>query len=166
MGNPQSQDLIDRFAERVVLEPDGCWSWDGPHDSSGYGRFRLGAPGQLTTGTHRFAYEWLIGPILEGLDLDHLCRNVGCCHPDHVEPVTRAENLKRSDVALGIRTEATHCVNGHEFTPENTYIRTSGRRACRECKRAYDRRVYHANLELARRKGIEKYHAAKARREQ
>jgi len=63
----------------------------------GYARFNI-APGQ-SVHAHRFAYEELVGPIPEGLDLDHLCRNKTCVNPAHLEPVTRAENVRRAHIA-------------------------------------------------------------------
>jgi hypothetical protein len=81
---------------------------------------------------HRVAYELVIGQIPAGLELDHLCRNVVCVNPAHLEPVTRAENMRRRSAAQ------THCKHGHEFTPENTYYYWHGgrHRACRACGRA------------------------------
>lgn len=123
-----------RFMALVNIRPGMCWLWKGNH-SKGYGRFLVQSADQQTIASHRFAYLAFVGKIPEGLELDHLCRNTRCCNPEHVEPVTREENLRRSDVALGIRSAATHCASGHEFTKANTYIRTSGRRACKECNR-------------------------------
>lgn len=127
----------ERFVDRIVIREDGCWDWNGPHDSDGYGRFEIKNAEQQTIGAHRFSYLWLVGDISEGLVLDHLCRNVGCANPLHVEPVTVAENQRRGlNGAL-----KTHCKQGHEYTPENTLIRSTGRRWCRECRRAHDRRM-------------------------
>lgn len=90
---------------------------------------------------HRVAYEQARGPIPEGLELDHLCRNRACVNPDHLEPVTHRENLLRADTFAARHAAQTHCVNGHEFTPDNTYIRTrpEGGRECRACRKARNR---------------------------
>ena len=99
-----------------------CWNWTGPTVGP-YGK----RSGKLA---HRVVFELLVGDIPEGLELDHLCRNTLCVNPDHLEPVTRAENMRRRSVLYGA------CKNRHPFTPENTYRRPSGHRMCRACNRA------------------------------
>lgn len=84
---------------------------------------------------HRMAYELTRGPILEGLVIDHLCRNKACVNPAHLEAVSQRVNVRRG--LLGSRTA---CINGHEYTPENTFIERNGKRRCRTCQRATDRR--------------------------
>lgn len=79
---------------------------------------------------HRLAYARVNGAIPEGLEIDHVCRNKQCVNPLHLEAVTHNENIRRR------YADYTHCVNGHEYTPENTYIRTNGYRDCRVCIRA------------------------------
>jgi hypothetical protein len=117
---------------RISEGDDGCWEWHGYHDRDGYSGV---SGGHL----HRKVYEDLVGPIPEGLTIDHLCRNRGCVNPEHLEPVTHRENCRRGTQA-GVAAEnsaKTHCVHGHEFTPENTYYRPPGRtaRQCRQCQR-------------------------------
>lgn len=87
---------IDRIIDRILVG-DGCWVWPGAKNSQGYGR--IGAGGRTWAYTHRVVYEALVGPIPDGLDLDHLCRNPSCCNPAHLEPVTRTENSLRGHAA-------------------------------------------------------------------
>lgn len=79
----------------VSKENGGCWPWQGFTDFNSYGRFsRYGL-------AHRFAYEFLVGPIPKGLEIDHLCRNKSCVNPDHLEAVTHRENIRRDYRARG-----------------------------------------------------------------
>lgn len=127
---PPSAD--DRFWAKVdVGHPLGCWEWTGALSTKGYGRFNAGP---ALCQAHRYAYEALIGPIPDGLELDHLCRNRICVNPDHLEPVTTAENLRR-----GAGGPRPRCLRGHAFSESNTYYRPdNGRRQCRACRRERD----------------------------
>lgn len=121
-----------RFFDRVQPEPmSGCWLWTGAIAKNGYGRTSAGY-------AHRTAYELNVGPIPAGLDLDHKCRTRSCCNPEHLEPVTRSENLRRGDMArTGLshrNARKTHCKRGHEFTSANTYtVHGTGARQCKQC---------------------------------
>lgn len=84
--------------------------------------------------THRVAYEMLVGKIPEGMLLDHLCRNPSCCNPDHLEPVTPQENLLRGEGITSKNAAKTHCPNGHEYTPDNTWISKLNQRHCKTCR--------------------------------
>lgn len=121
-----------RFWGKVDKDgPNGCWLWTGAKFSNGYGCITLDRDEEgwhHTTTPHRFAYELVVGPVPEGLVLDHLCRNKGCCNPAHVEPVTQKVNVHRAGGA-----PKTHCKRGHEWTPENTRITRNGTRNCRAC---------------------------------
>jgi hypothetical protein len=118
---------------------DECWPWLGGKILSGYGSFKWDGRVQ---GAHRAAYEILVGPIPEGLYIDHLCRNPNCVNPAHLEPVTNWENVRRSPIAnAAVNARKTHCIRGHEFTPENTYYRVGGGRTCQVCRRL-SRRKY------------------------
>ena len=120
-----------------------CWTWTACLSAEGYGMFRLKRRTRLA---HRLAYEWLVGPIPLGLQLDHLCRNRACVNPDHLEPVTPKVNTQRSDAgkARGLQQRSlTHCLRGHPFNDLNTYKTPDGRRNCRTC-RALATARYHA----------------------
>lgn len=84
---------------------------------------------------HRIAYQLLVGPIPEGMQLDHLCRNRRCVNPDHLEPVTHAENVRRGLSGAYLRAR-THCPKGHPYDQANTYVSNSGSRNCRACHSA------------------------------
>ncbi len=110
-----------------------CWEYTGSRDKEGYGKARMNGKGWLA---HRLAYTLLVGEIAKDLQLDHLCRNHSCVNPDHLEPVTQAENMRRGVAAHMLRARAasiTHCKHGHPYTEENTY-RQNGKRYCRACK--------------------------------
>lgn len=131
----------DRFWSKVQSAPAmDCWLWLAGSDRWGYGRFfvRKESGRVVTISAHRWSFLMLRGNI-DGLLLDHLCRTPGCVNPWHLEPVTNAVNLSRQ-VAMNSRKAA--CKRGHAFTPENTGLRTDGRRRyCRECARmAYQAR--------------------------
>lgn len=122
-----------RFWSLVPEMPaDGCWLWRGPTKPSGYGTFNaLG----LAAVAHRVAYELSQGPIPAGLEIDHLCRNRACVRPDHLEPVTHQENVRRAPKHPGSwQRRLTHCKRGHPFTEDNIY-RLGNVRHCRECRR-------------------------------
>lgn len=119
--------IEERFWLHVSMpEGDGCWEWTSSKHAGGYGHHYIGR-GQVKA--HRYAYELLIGPIPEGLHLDHLCRNRACVNPAHLEPVTNAENSRRGAL------ERVACPKGHPYDEHNTMRTKQGDRACRECNR-------------------------------
>jgi hypothetical protein len=97
-SRPRGPALV-RWASKVRKMPDGCWQWIGATDSKGYGRFGRGGRAGGVAIVHRWTYEQFVGPIPTGLTIDHLCRNTSCVNPDHMEPVTRAENVRRANLA-------------------------------------------------------------------
>ena len=127
------------FKQKYRVDSEsGCWIWTGTKIWNGYGVYS----GQVA---HRKAYEIFVGPVPDGLDLDHLCRNRGCVNPAHLEPVTRSVNLRRG-------FEATGCKNGHGYSTETiTLIHTSSgqfHRRCIICHREQNRRAKRRKREL------------------
>lgn len=122
---------------------DECWSIEGQYcqDQHGYGQKYYDGRVQRS---HRIAYEILVGPIPDGLELDHLCRNPACYNPRHLEPVTHVENCRRG-TAGAHESVKTHCPQGHEYSDENTLVNTKGSRVCKMCK-AEIQRKYRARV--------------------
>lgn len=124
--------MIARLALKIDRSGD-CWEWTAGKSHNGYGLFWL--DGQMRY-AHRVTYESIVGPIPDGLDLDHLCRNRACVNPDHLEPVTRSENLRRGDGVVGRQMRRATCIRGHEFK----HVDSLGRRVCRICANENRRR--------------------------
>lgn len=128
---------IQRVIEKIgPTDTNGCWPWMGNRTNRGYGGAR-NEHGRGTT-AYREVYEILIGPIPEGLELDHLCRNPACVNPEHLEPVTGAENKRRAAEA----NYSPVCPRGHVFDSVNTYVGKDGYRKCRACRRDKAREKY------------------------
>lgn len=124
-----------RFMRKVRFDTSGCWTWVGSISSGGYGGFRIGgrSPG-FAAKAHRVSYEMFVGPIPDGLQLDHLCRNRACVNVKHLEPVTLRENNLRSDNVGGRNARVTHCPKGHEYAGDNLIYSAKYGRRCRACK--------------------------------
>lgn len=124
-----------------------CWGWTGSLTPSPgrYGVFhRREKKRIITMMAHRTTYELLVGPIPEGYTIDHLCKNHRCVNPEHLEPVPHGVNLLRGNTINAANATKTHCKHGHEFTPENTYIRPdTGCRMCKACNRDAQLRASH-----------------------
>lgn len=122
--------LPEKMLDRIMPEPNsGCWLWVGGCDRLGYGKFYSEKSMKCA---HRVVYEYVRGPIPSGLELDHLCRVTCCVNPDHLEPVTHQENMKRGFFS---ETLKTHCPHGHPYNTDNTHINPKGHRVCRTCLR-------------------------------
>ncbi|MGA5354024.1 HNH endonuclease signature motif containing protein [Streptomyces thermodiastaticus] len=130
----------ERFAEKINKSgpwslikgaPGQCWIWQAATNRKGYGIFSVNGGSTLA---HRFSYELHVGPIPDGLELDHRCRVRACSNPAHLEPVTHAENVRRGKAGAHYRNR-TECPQGHPYDDQNTYRRRNGGRACRQCDR-------------------------------
>lgn len=127
---PPLKRLLDKTAFNVKT---GCWEWTASVRPNGYGQFNLVG---VTRYAHRAAYTLLAGPIPNGFHLDHLCRVRHCVNPDHLEPVTQQENIRR-----GVEVRTT-CRKGHLYNEANTLRHANGARFCGECKRQRSRATY------------------------
>lgn len=142
----------DELQSNIKVRDDGCWIWTGAR-VRGYGivmREKHPGFGRTCVPAHRDVYELLVRPLEPHELLDHLCRSRACVNPDHVDPVTQKENLRRSARTQASRNAAkTHCPAGHEYAGTNL-IMHAGMRFCRECHRlrciAYNRRAREARL--------------------
>lgn len=128
---------VEKIGPTSVTRPElgRCWIWTAAKVSKGYGNFTL-ADGS-SEGAHRWAYKALVGPIPEGLTLDHLCRVRSCVNPAHLEPCPAVENYQRGDTGGLHHRLKTHCPKGHPYSGDNLYgyMRDgSPRRGCKTCR--------------------------------
>jgi hypothetical protein len=126
------QRVLDRMYAKREINSSGCWIWLGWKNELGYGWTHFNGRKESV---HRTAYTILVGAVPEGLHLDHLCRQRDCFNPDHLEPVTCAENLLRGAGPSARNAHKTHCWRGHEFSESNTWLEKNGARHCRACNR-------------------------------
>ena len=144
MNNDDRSGVLSRFWLKVnkggPVHPTlgtACWLWTASLNSDGYGNFRFAG---VSAKAHRIAYEMCVGPIPDGLELDHLCRIPSCVNPAHLDPVTHVENCRRGLAGKhGYHLRKTHCPRGHAYAGENLYAR-NGQRDCRECIRRRGRK--------------------------
>jgi hypothetical protein len=134
------------YAERFWSKVDksgACWEWTASRDCHGYGSFC--GPGRQTWLAHRFAIYLATGEHPADSLVLHSCDNPPCCNPAHLRCGTVADNVRDALERGRYRYGLNHCARGHEYTPENTYTRASGKRMCRTCHRDRGRTRYHAN---------------------
>ena len=120
--------LPERLQRRIEFEPNsGCWLWTGSDNGKGYCQVRWNGP---KVSVHILVYELLVGPVSDGLELDHLCRARRCCNPSHLEPVPHTVNILRGESPSALCAEKTHCPKGHPYD----YF--EGGRRCYQCRLA------------------------------
>lgn len=126
----------DRFLAKIDIQPDGCWLWTGAR--SGSRRYGSGTYAGRVRPAHRIAIALHTGSLPPSdMDVDHLCRVTLCVNPDHLEVVPHRENVLRGAAIQANNARKTHCIRGHEFTPENT-IGRGGHRRCARCVDIYN----------------------------
>lgn len=141
---------MDALTSYHKVLANGCWQWTRKIDAGGYGRISVKQNGKMRHAlVHRVAYEEFVGPIPDGMDLDHLCHthdpscaggkrcpHRSCINPEHLEPVSKLENVLRGKSFSAINKNKSICSRGHLFTEENTRKTPDGRRRCLICMRA------------------------------
>lgn len=134
----KSRSLEERFWEKVDKRgPDECWLWKAGRDRNGYGHIGVGKG--RSTRAHRVSWELANGSeIPVGLLACHTCDNPPCVNPAHIFIGTMADNLQDASAKGRVDPKGygywTHCKRGHEFSPENTIVRSNGWRDCRSCR--------------------------------
>jgi hypothetical protein len=132
----RARPLVDRIVDRLVIAD--CWEDSAKPDADGRTRIQWRGEDGVRRGqpTYRALYGLLVRPLGSEEHLHHMCLNIICCNPDHLLPCSQAENNRfdkwKTPSAGAANRAKTHCVNGHEFSPENTYVYTY-RRTCKTC---------------------------------
>lgn len=149
---------LDRFWQKVD-KTGPCWLWTGRINENGYGTFSIR---HKAVYAHRFAYEVTLGPIPEGLELDHTCHTTSCrlgincphrrcVNPFHLEPVSRRVNALRGNAPSALAVRTGFCKRGHPLVESNIYHRKNGHRMCRPCclDRSRQQRANHGFLVIS-----------------
>lgn len=131
-------DNFERFLSKIHVSPTGCWLWTDHLLWNGYAEFYVDG---RQVRAHRYAYEYLIGPIPLGLEPDHVCRVRHCVNPLDIELVDKATNIRRGFSPPALNARKTHCPQGHPYGAPGK----DGKRVCKVCARARQR----ANREAA-----------------
>lgn len=132
----------NRMVGEYVIEDRGfatpCWVWQRFKNHGGYGMKHVGGRAGRAMLAHRWFFEAKCGPIPPEMVIDHLCRVRACVNPDHLEVVTRKENILRGEGRGAKAARRGSCLRGHPLEGENVYIHPNGSRRCRACRRAWD----------------------------
>ena len=140
--------IAERFWPKVDKQAaNGCWLWMGASKPGGYGNFGLGRREDGYKNAHVVAWELEVGPIPDGMELDHFRMNPDwtgppcsrlCVNPEHLEVTTPKVNTLRSRSVAAKNARKTHCPAGHPYSGENVYFVKDGNgvsRKCRQCNR-------------------------------
>ena len=145
---------LERVSRNIRVGADGCWWWTASTSTSTTRpgrRYGVVSFRGRQRRAHAVVFEMARGPIPEGTELDHLCRNTLCVNPYHLDPVTHRENVLRGSGFAALHARKTHCPQGHEYTPENTRIGRLRGGQCRQCRTCHRerQRAYKARLKAA-----------------
>lgn len=133
------------FLSKISAKDDGCWVWIGSISDKGYGIYHHKGKRRPA---HRASYDMFVGFIEKNTVIDHTCRNRSCVNPDHLREVSSNVNsLENTNSHIAKFAGKTHCINGHEFTEENTVVKSVGvyggiQRGCRICRKDSDKKRY------------------------
>ncbi len=122
-----------------------CWLYTGSFYGNGYGRIYDEQKEKLA---HRIAYEVFVGPIPDGMVVDHMCRNKLCLNPKHLDAVTQGENAMRGIWEMSGTSRKDCCSRGHEYSGDNVRITPLGVRKCMICKRRNEKEYYDKNRDM------------------
>ena len=158
------QDVEDRFWQSIIVV-ENCWEWAKKvSKQNGYAHMKVDGRDRLA---HRWAYEHFRGPIPDGMQIDHLCRNRSCVNPEHMEVVSPYTNTARGFSPSVVTKQIGFCKRGHEMVGDNIGKRKDGRRWCKACvewnheKNRDHRRAYFAAWRLRNMDKVAGYQLAK-----
>ena len=134
--------MLDRLFLKHVEKTENCWNWIGSISTEGYGNLGRNINGKgVNYKAHRYAYQNSVGPIPDGMCLDHICRNRRCVNPAHLRVVTRRENAIQNSLGrTAVNAKKTHCPKGHPYDGVYTWPSKKGNRYCLLCRRANNRK--------------------------
>lgn len=122
----------EQLVRQRIRVTDGCWLWTGARSGDGYGILHVRPHGNIRA--HRLVYETVHAcTLLPGYVIHHVCQNILCVNPDHLEPMRHSDHAKLNSWA-----RATHCINGHQYDERNTHwvrYKCGVSRKCRACGR-------------------------------
>lgn len=133
---------LKRFMSKVH-KTDSCWFWMAGKNGNGYGYFWFE---NASVPAHRWIYCFFNGRLGYDIELHHKCQTPTCVNPDHLQPLTPSEHIKKHGMTFW-QSNKTTCPNGHPYSGNNLYV-CRKKRYCRICRRLYFRKYYHSVLKL------------------